>query len=89
MSSDLTAKDFILLLLNVDNQKPIEGKLFIQKEIFLIVKEVYNDLEDELNFIAYNYGPYSKPLNILLKELENSIFHTGGSGKEVELGHLH
>lgn len=70
MSLDLTAKDFILLLLNVDNQKPIEGKLFIQKEIFLIVKEVYNDLEDELNFIAYNYGPYSQKLTNLLKDLE-------------------
>lgn len=67
---DLTAKDFILQLLDVDNQKPIEGKLFIQKEMFLIVKEVYANLEDELSFIAYNYGPYSKKLTYLLEDLE-------------------
>ena len=70
ISSDLTAKDFILQLLDADNQKPIEGKLFIQKEMFLIVKEVYNDLENELDFIAYNYGPYSEKLSYLLEDLE-------------------
>lgn len=72
MSADLTAKDFILLLLSADNQKPIEGNLFIQKEMFLIVKEVYTDLEDELNFIAYNYGPYSQKLVDLLEDLEEN-----------------
>lgn len=80
MSSDLTAKDFILLLLSVDNQKPIDGNLFIQKEMFLIVKEVYSELEDELNFIAYNYGPYSKELVILLEDLEeNSLIEIDNS----------
>lgn len=94
MSSDLTAKDFILLLLSVDNQKPIEGNLFIQKEMFLIVKEVYNDLEDELNFTAYNYGPYSQQLVNLLEDLEenslieidksdgNNKYQITNSGKE-------
>lgn len=85
MSSDLTAKDFILLLLNADNQKPIEGNLFIQKEMFLIVKEVYCDLENELNFIAYNYGPYSKKLSCILEDLEKDslieIDNTDGNNK--------
>ena len=74
MSLDLTAKNFILLLLDADNQKPIEGKLFIQKEMFLIVKEVCTELENELNFKAYNYGPYSQQLVNLLEELEENSF---------------
>ena len=82
MSLDLTAKDFILLLLDADNQKPIEGNLFIQKEMFLIVKEVFNDLEDELSFKAYNYGPYSQPLVNLLEELEeNSLIEIDRKNK--------
>ena len=72
MSLDLTAKNFILLLLDADNQKPIEGNLFIQKEMFLIVKEVCTELENELNFKAYNYGPYSQQLVNLLEELEEN-----------------
>ena len=72
MDSKFSAKDFILLLLNVDNQKPIEGNLFIQKEMFLIVKEVYSNIEKELNFVAYNYGPFSQRLVYLLEELEEN-----------------
>ena len=80
MSSKLTAKDFILLLLNVDNQKPIEGNLFIQKEMFLIVKEVYSGIEKELQFVAYNYGPFSQQLVNLLEELEeNSLIKINNS----------
>ena len=53
MSLDLTAKDFILLLLDADNQKPIEGNLFIQKEMFLIVKEVFNQIiQSQCQFIT-------------------------------------
>ena len=67
---DFSAKDFVLLLLSVDNKKPIEGNLFLQKEMFLIVKEVYEKLEEELNFVPYNYGPYSQNLVNLLNHLD-------------------
>lgn len=73
MSSKLTAKDFILLLLNSDNQKPIKGNLFFQKEMFLIVEEVYPQLQEELQFKAYDYGPYSQVLVNILKELCNDF----------------
>ena len=69
--SEFTAKDFILLLLNSDNQKPIKGNLFLQKEMFLIVEEVCSSLKDELNFIPYDYGPYSFNLINLLTSLKN------------------
>lgn len=71
MSSKLSAKEFILLLLNSDNQKPIKGNLFIQKEMFLIVEEVYPELREELEFIPYNYGPYSFKLVNMLSNLKN------------------
>ena len=73
MSSKLTAKEFILLLLNSDNQKPIIGNLFFQKEMFLIVEEVYPELRKELQFKAYDYGPYSQILVNLLRELRNDF----------------
>ncbi|ALT68258.1 hypothetical protein [Methanobrevibacter millerae] len=69
MSFKLSAKDFVLLLLNSDNQKPIKGNLFIQKEMFLIVEEVWPELKEELQFKAYDYGPYSHVLVNILKEL--------------------
>ena len=77
MDSKFSAKDFILLLLNVDNQKPIEGNLFIQKEMFLIVEEVYPKLQEELEFIPYDYGPYSFKLVNILNNLnkDNLIYY--------------
>ena len=74
MSSELTAKDFVLLLLNSDNQKPIKGNLFFQKEMFLIVEEVYPDLREELDFFPYDYGPFSKNLVNLLNKLKEDNF---------------
>lgn len=74
MGSDLIAKDFILLLLNADNQKPIKGNLFFQKEMFLIVEEVYPELREELNFIPHDYGPYSFNLVNMLKALKKDNF---------------
>ncbi|WP_458453197.1 hypothetical protein [Methanobrevibacter sp.] len=73
MSSKLSAKDFVLLLLNSDNQKPIKGNLFFQKEMFLIVEEVFPELREELQFKAYDYGPYSQVLVNILKKLRNDF----------------
>ena len=73
MSSELSAKDFVLLLLNSDNQKPIKGNLFIQKEMFLIVEEVWPELKEELQFEAYDYGPYSHVLVNILRELRSEL----------------
>ena len=70
MGSKFNTKDFILLLLNAVNKKKINGKLCFQKEMFLVVKEICPDLEDDLNFEPYHYGPFSKKLAILLDQLE-------------------
>ncbi len=87
MASILSAKDFILLLLSLDNEKPIKGNLFFQKEMFLIVEEVYPNLKEELKFEAYNYGPYSQILVNLLNELkeDNLIFFDDSEGNEYKI----
>lgn len=71
MKTNLSARDFILLLLDSDNKKPIVGNLFFQKEMFLIVEEICPDLKEELQFFPYDYGPFSKVLVNLLKELND------------------
>ena len=89
MSSDLTAKDFILLLLNAGNQKPIKGNLFFQKEMFLIVEEVYPALREELEFVPYDYGPYSFNLVNILENLkeDNLISFEDSEGNEYSITH--
>ena len=71
MNSKISAENFVLLLLNSNNQQKIEGKLCFQKEMFLIVKEICPDLDLDLNFQPYHYGPYSKRLSALLYELKS------------------
>lgn len=72
MNSKLNAEDFILLLLNANGKKEIKGKLCLQKEIFLIVQEIYPDLDNELDFEPYHYGPYSFNLANLLDYLNSN-----------------
>lgn len=86
MVSEFGAKDFILLLLNSDNQKPVSGKLFIQKEMFLIVEEIYKEIDDELCFEPYNYGPYSSKLVEILKDLnKDNLIKTNKSFDEFSI----
>lgn len=74
MNSNLSAQDFILLLLNSNGREKINGKLCFQKEMFLVVKEICPDLDNDLGFEPYHYGPFSKNLANLLDSLElNSL----------------
>lgn len=65
----LTGADYLLLLLYLDNCEPINGAIRITKMMFLFNEEIAPLLKkkgasictDDLpNFIAYNYGPFSK-----------------------------
>ena len=71
LNLNLTPEYFILLLLNANGREKINGKLCFQKEVFLIVKEICPNLDYDLYFEAYPYGPYSKNLANLLEYLEN------------------
>lgn len=76
MNSILSAENFVLLLLNSNDKKSIAGKLCFQKEMFLIVKEICPNLDIELKFQPYHYGPYSKNLADLLNNLsKNSLIN--------------
>lgn len=49
----------ILALLCADNKEGIRGKLFLQKEVFLVVNFI-KEMKSRANFIAHVYGPYSE-----------------------------
>ena len=67
--SKLTGADYLLLLLYMDNCSPINGAIRVTKMMFLFNKEIapllrkagakIND-DDLPDFLAYNYGPFSK-----------------------------
>ncbi|MVB12312.1 hypothetical protein CAFE_30450 [Caprobacter fermentans] len=67
--SKLIGSDYLLLLLYLDNKKPIKGAIRLTKMMFLFNEEIAPLLKkkglnsDKLpEFFAYNYGPFSKEL---------------------------
>jgi uncharacterized protein YwgA len=58
----------ILALLCVENKKGIKGKLFLQKEIFLIVNFI-KEMKSRADFIAHVYGPYSESVEYAMENL--------------------
>lgn len=56
-----------LALMYADDGEPIEGRTRLQKLVFLMQKRIEEDKDDSpisdcYNFIAYDYGPFSKDL---------------------------
>ncbi|UTB32036.1 MAG: hypothetical protein NKF70_11105 [Methanobacterium sp. ERen5] len=70
---ELSGKDYLILLLGANKYTPIRGKLALQKEMFLMSQELdkTGQLNDQLKFEGYHYGPYSRTLEKWLKDLEN------------------
>lgn len=65
----LIGSDYLLLLLYLDNKKPIKGAIRLTKMMFLFNQEIAPllknkglDAEKLPEFFAYNYGPFSKEL---------------------------
>jgi len=63
----LTGADYLLLLLYLDNIKPIKSAVRLTKMMFLFKEEIAPllrkngaDINDLPKFQAYNYGPFSK-----------------------------
>jgi uncharacterized protein YwgA len=86
MGLNKSIKYYVLLLLSANEDDPIRGKLFLQKEMFLIANEVdiEGDLKKLLRFEPYNFGPYSYPLELELRKLEkNRLIKTRNEGKTV------
>lgn len=69
MASKLLGSDYLLLLLYINGKEPIKGSVRLTKMMFLFNEHIVpvlkrNGLESEKlpEFIAYNYGPFSKDL---------------------------
>jgi hypothetical protein len=67
INNKLNGADYLLLLLYLDNQKPIKGAIRLMKMMFLFEKEIADLLKNEgldsgilPNFIAYDFGAFSK-----------------------------
>ena len=61
-------KKNLLLLLSANSCTPINGKLWYQKELFLLSKN-NRELEEEADFEAYFLGPYSELADAEMEEL--------------------
>ena len=61
-------KKNLLLLLSANSCKPINGKLWYQKELFLLAKN-NKKLEEGADFEAYFLGPYSELAEAEMEEL--------------------
>lgn len=67
MAKKMLGADYLLLLLYLNNQEPIKGAVRLTKMMFLFNEQIADVLKkkglesDKLpDFIAYNYGPFSK-----------------------------
>jgi predicted HTH domain antitoxin/uncharacterized protein YwgA len=65
---NLTQK-YTLLLLSANNCQPITGKLWFQKELFLISENIPS-LQDETEFEGHLLGPYSENADAELDQLK-------------------
>jgi uncharacterized protein YwgA len=77
----LDSSDFVLMLLSVS---PVDGNTKLQKEVFLIWKEIFHDVSYEQPFYPYRYGAYSNVLNDIIRILEGQqLIKIKRSGKRV------
>jgi len=74
MNYELTdLQRYILLLLSLKNNEPIKGKLWLQKELFLLAKNI-SKLEREASFEPDFIGPFSENADEELEELKLDDF---------------
>lgn len=56
---DFSPQEWMLILLGADNFSPIKGKTVFVKQLFVIGKELFPDLDRDFKFYPHRYGPYS------------------------------
>ena len=77
----------ILKILKGNKNKPIKGKILIQKISFLILKN-FSKIFDEFDFVAHYYGPYSAAIDIMIEDLEYLKFLKRPAKEEFEISQL-
>lgn len=91
----LNGADYLLLLLYLDNRKPINGAIRLTKMMFLFTQEIQPllknngvDSENLPNFIAYNFGPFSKDLYEQIDFFSNIKFIKTRDIRAEEMGEV-
>ncbi len=56
---DMSHADWLLVLLGADNGRPVRGRTVFVKEMFVIGKEVVQQVDEKFDFFPSRYGPYS------------------------------
>lgn len=81
MSNKLNAADYLLFLLDADERAPINGAIRLMKMMFLFNQEIMPAISQkgaivgELpQFIAYDFGPFSKDIYEQIEFFENLKF---------------
>jgi len=72
----------LLAVLYVDNAKPINGKVFLQKIIFVLDRNIE---EIKARFDGYYIGPYSEDLEIALEQFTSSGYIIIGKHNKIFL----
>lgn len=91
----LNGADYLLLLLYLDKEKPIKGAIRLTKMMFLFGKEIEPILkksgllsENLPNFLAYNFGPFSKDLYEQIDFFTNIDFIRTKNIRAEEMGEV-
>lgn len=66
---ELSASEWMLCLLYVDNASPIRGKTAFVKELFVVGKELFRQVDRVFGFYPHRFGPYSKEFEVNLSKL--------------------
>ena len=71
----------LILLLSSKSNEPVKGKLWYQKELFLLSKNI-PELEEEAGFEPYFWGPHSELADSEMEDLVQLgvVRHTVGTG---------
>lgn len=81
MSNKLSSSDYLLLLLDLDDRKPIVGAIRLMKMMFLFDKEISPIISQKgakldvmPDFVAYDFGPFSKDIYEQIELFQNLKF---------------
>ena len=91
----LNGADYLLLLLYLDNEKPIKGAIRLTKMMFLFTQEIQPilknkgvDSDNVPNFVAYNFGPFSRDLYEQIDFFSNINFIQTQNIQSEEMGEV-
>ena len=77
---------YIILVLGARNLEPVRGKIWLQKELFLIAQRI-DKIRDLLGYEPYLLGPWSESVDVALEQLQSmGLIRINGKIELTELG---